>query len=318
MITLDDITSAATRLAPVVHRTPVLRCRGLDALAGAPLYLKAENFQRGGAFKIRGAYNKIVQLPEAARRRGVLSYSSGNHAQGVALAASILGIPATIVVPEDIVASKRDATLGYGARLVLCGTTSAERHQRAEVLAREEGLALVRPYDDPDIIAGQGTVALEFLEEVPDLDALIVPIGGGGLISGCAVAARGRRPKIRLVGVEPVDGDDTRRSLAAGKRLSIPGPRTIADGLRAIEPGELTFPIIQRLVDEIVTVTDDEIRQALRLLLERVKVLVEPSAAVGLAAVLGHKARLEGKVGIVLSGGNVTLENLPDLLGLAD
>jgi len=316
VITLDDITSAATRLAPVVHRTPVLRCRGLDALAGATLYLKAENFQRGGAFKIRGAYNKIVQLPEAARRRGVLSYSSGNHAQGVALAASILGIPATIVVPEDIVESKRAATLGYGARLVPYGTTSAERHQRAEVLAREEGLALVRPYDDPDIIAGQGTVALEFLEEVPDLDALIVPIGGGGLISGCAVAARGRRPKIRLVGVEPEDGDDTRRSLAAGKRLSIPGPRTIADGLRAIEPGELTFPIIQRLVDEIVTVTDDEIRQALRLLLERAKLLVEPSGAAALAAVLGRKARLDGKVGIVLSGGNVNLENLPDLLGL--
>ena len=318
MVTLEDISRAATRLAPVVHHTPVLRSRALDALAGATLHFKAENLQRAGAFKIRGAYNKIVQLPEVERRRGVISYSSGNHAQGVALAASLLGGPATIVVPENIVPSKRAATAAYGARIVPCGTTSAERHRRAEEIAREEGLAIVRPYDDPDIIAGQGTVALEFLEQVPDLDALVVPIGGGGLISGCAVAARGKRPKIRIVGVEPEDGDDTRRSLAAGKRLSIPGPRTIADGLRAIEPGELTFPIIQRLVDEVVTVTDDEIRQALRLLLERVKVLVEPSAAVGLAAVLGRKTDFQGRIGIVLSGGNVSLDDLPQLLGLPD
>lgn len=318
MLELSDIQAAATTLAGVVHRTPVLRARGLDAMTGAALHFKAENLQRAGAFKIRGAYNKISRIPAALRQRGVISYSSGNHAQGVALGASLFGVPATIVVPEDIIPAKRDATAGYGARIVYCGRSSAERHTRALAIAAEEGLAIVPPYDDPDIIAGQGTVALEFLTDVPELDVLIVPIGGGGLMAGCAIAARALRPGIRIVGVEPEDGDDTRRSLESGHRVSIQTPRTIADGLRVVQPGEVTFPIIQSLVDEIVTVSDDEIRHAMRLLLERAKVLVEPSGAVGLAAILAHRTPAQGRIGIVLSGGNVALEDLPGLLARPD
>jgi len=315
VITPIDIEQAAARLVPVVHRTPVLRSRSLDALAGATLYLKAENLQRAGTFKIRGAYNKIARLTDDSRSRGVISYSSGNHAQGVALAASLLGVRATIVVPSDIVAAKRDATAGYGAEIIECGTTSADRRSYAESLAREQGLALVAPYDDPDIIAGQGTVALELLDDVPDLDALVVPVGGGGLAAGCSILARSRRPSIRLLGVEPVDADDTRRSIEAGRPVRIPAPRTIADGLRAVEPGEITFEINRRLLDAIVTVSDEEIRQAMRLLLERMKILVEPSGACALAAVLSGKTGLQGRIGVVLSGGNVEIAALPALLG---
>ena len=315
MITPIDIEQAAARLVPVVHRTPVLRSRSLDALAGASLYLKAENLQRAGTFKIRGAYNKIARLPHDSRSRGVISYSSGNHAQGVALAAALLGVRATIVVPSDIVAAKRDATAGYGAEIIECGTTSADRRSYAEALAREQGLALVAPYDDPDIIAGQGTVALELLDDVPDLDALVVPVGGGGLAAGCAILARSRRPSIRLLGVEPEDADDTRQSIEAGRPVRIPAPRTIADGLRAVEPGEITFEINRRLLDAVVTVSDSEIRQAMRLLLERMKILVEPSGACALAAVLSGKTSLQGRIGVVLSGGNVEIAALPTLLG---
>ena len=315
MITPIDIEQAAARLVPVVHRTPVLRSRSLDALAGASLYLKAENLQRAGTFKIRGAYNKIARLPDDSRSRGVISYSSGNHAQGVALAAALLGVRATIVVPSDIVAAKRDATAGYGAEIIECGTTSADRRSYAEALAREQGLALVAPYDDPDIIAGQGTVALELLDDVPDLDALVVPVGGGGLAAGCAILARSRRPSIRLLGVEPEDADDTRQSIEAGRPVRIPAPRTIADGLRAVEPGEITFEINRRLLDAVVTVSDSEIRQAMRLLLERMKILVEPSGACALAAVLSGRTGLQGRIGVVLSGGNVEIAALPALLG---
>ena len=317
MLELADIQAAAATLAGVVHRTPVLRSRGIDAMTGVSLHFKAENLQRAGAFKIRGAYNKIARLPAALRQRGVISYSSGNHAQGVALAASLFGVPATIVVPEDIVPAKRDATVAYGARVVHCGRSSAERYARAQELAAAEALCIVPPYDDADIIAGQGTVALELLSDVPDLDVLVVPVGGGGLMAGCAIAARALRRAIRVIGVEPVDGDDTRRSLQSGVRETISTPRTIADGLRVVQPGEITFPIIQRLVDDIVTVTDDDIRRAMRLLLERAKVLVEPSGAVGLAAILAHRIPTPGRIGIVLSGGNVAMEDLPGLLAHA-
>ncbi len=315
MITPIDIEQAAARLAAVVHRTPVLRSRSLDALAGASLYLKAENLQRAGTFKIRGAYNKIARLPDDSRSRGVISYSSGNHAQGVALAAALLGVRATIVVPSDIVGAKRDATAGYGAEIIECGTSSADRRSYAEALAREQGRVLVAPYDDPDIIAGQGTVALELMDDVPDLDALVVPVGGGGLAAGCAILARSRRPSIRLLGVEPEDADDTRRSIEAGRPVRIPAPRTIADGLRAVEPGEITFEINRRLLDAVVTVSDAEIRQTMRLLLERMKILVEPSGACALAAVLSGRTGLQGRIGVVLSGGNVEIAALPALLG---
>lgn len=313
-IRADDVRSAAERLGPVVHRTPALGCRSLDAEAGATLVLKAECLQRAGAFKIRGAYNKIAQLPEAARRAGVISYSSGNHAQGVALAAQLLGVPATVVVPENIVPTKRAATEGYGARIVEAGTTSADRQQRAEELADEKRLTLVRPYDDPAIMAGQGSVALELLEQAADLDTLVVPIGGGGLAAGCAVWARHAKPGLRLVGVEPEDADDTRRSLDAGERLHIAPPQTIADGLRAVVPGELTFPVLRQLLDDVVLVSDDEIRAAMRLLLERAKLVVEPSGAVSLAACLARRVGTGARIGVVLSGGNVAPETLAALV----
>ena len=310
-----DVLRAATRLQPVAHRTAVVRSRQLDARSGGEIFLKPENLQRAGSFKFRGAYNKLSQLDAGARARGVISYSSGNHAQGVALAASLLGIPATVAVPENILPAKRAATMGYGARVLPAGTTSEERQKRAESLAAEQGLCLVRPYDDPDIMAGQGTVALELMQDVPDLDVLVVPIGGGGLMAGCAVAARALRPAIRLVGVEALDANDTYLSLQAGRRVRIPPPHTIADGMRALEPGELTFEIVRRLVDEVVLVSDDEIVEAMRWLLERTKLLVEPTGATSAAALLAGRVPAGGRrVGLVLSGGNIDLATLSHLL----
>ncbi len=311
-----DIVEAATRLSPVVHRTPVVRARSLDAQAGAAVFLKCENLQRAGAFKIRGAYNKLATLGAEARAQGVIAYSSGNHAQGVALAAQIFGVPATICVPETIIPSKRAATEAYGARIVLAGTTSEHREQRARELAAEHGLALVPPYDDPAIIAGQGTVAMELLTEIADLDVLVAPIGGGGLMAGCAIAARALAPRIRLVGIEAEDANDTYLSMQSGVRTRIPPPHTIADGMRAIEPGELTFPILREHLDSIVLVRDSEIVAAVRFLLERLKLLVEPTGAVGVAALLaGRIPDVEGKrVGVVLSGGNVDPALLAQIL----
>jgi len=279
------------------------------------VFLKAENLQRAGSFKIRGALNTILQLSNGEKRRGVISYSSGNHAQGVALAAQLCGIPATIVVPEDIIASKRAAAEGYGARLFTAGTTSADRKERAEQLCRDERLTMIPPYDDPRIIAGQGTVGRELLDEVPDLDAILAPIGGGGLMAGIATAARASGGALQIIGVEPEDADDTRQSLLAGHRVRIAGPRTIADGLRAVEPGELTFPILQRTLDSVVTVPEDAILQTLCLVLERTKLLVEPSGAVALAALVCGAVSLPGKrIGVVLSGGNVAFDALADIL----
>jgi threonine dehydratase len=312
----DDILQAAERLQPVVHRTGVARSRQIDAAAGCEVFLKCENLQRAGAFKIRGAYNRMAQLDPAARARGVVAYSSGNHAQGVALAARMLGIQATICVPQTIIASKRAATESYGATLVEAGTTSEDRERRALELAAERGLCVVPPYDHPDIIAGQGTVALELLRDVDDLDVLVAPIGGGGLMAGCSIAARAIRPGIRLVGIEAADANDTFLSLAAGKRVRIPPPHTVADGMRAIEPGELTFPILQRFLNEIVLVSDDEILAAVWFLFERMKLVVEPTGAVGVAALLaGRIPAVRGRrVGVVLSGGNLDRGGLERVL----
>ena len=271
---LEDVERAAQRLAGVAHRTPVLTSRTLDERTGARVHLKAECFQRGGAFKFRGAFNKISSLDEAALRRGVLAYSSGNHAQAVAIAAGLLGSRATIVMPEDAPAAKLDATRGYGAEVVPYDRWTESREEIGARLAAERGLELVRPYDDPLVMAGQGTVALELLEDEPELDLLLVPMSGGGLMAGCATVAAARRPGIRLVGVEPAAGDDTRRSLAAGERVRIDVPPTIADGLQAAEPGELTFDVNRRLVDEVVVVTDEEI--GARLAAERGLELVKP------------------------------------------
>ena len=315
MITLDDVRAAAATLDGVANRTPVMTSRTLDERVGARVHLKAESFQRGGAFKFRGAYNKISSLAPDVRARGVIAYSSGNHAQAVAIAARLHGTSATIVMPEDAPRAKVEATLGYGAEIVRYDRFTEKREEIGARLAAERGLELVRPYDDPLVMAGQGTTALELLEEVPDVDVLVVPLGGGGLIAGCATAATALRPGIRIVGVEPDAGDDTARSLAAGERVAIDVPRTIADGLQASEPGELTFEVNRLLVDEVVTVSDEEIIEAMAFLFDRLKLVTEPSGAVGVAALLTGATRPRGTAGVVISGGNVGAARFAELLG---
>jgi threonine dehydratase len=314
-ITLDDILDAAARLKGVAHRTPVLRSRTLDGLVGAEVHLKCENFQRMGAFKFRGAYHAVSRLSPEQRARGVAAYSSGNHAQAIALAAREFGTTAVILMPEDTPASKRAATAGYGAEIVTYDRYTGDRVALGEAMAAERGLALIPPYEHPHVIAGQGTAALELLEEAGELDALLVPVGGGGLMAGSATAAKGLQPAIRMIGVEPEAGDDTKRSLAAGERVEIPVPRTIADGQAASVPGELTFSINRRLVDEIVLVTDDEIREAMRFAFERLRIVMEPSGATTLAALLaGRVERLPRRVGLIVSGGNIDAERFAALL----
>ncbi|MFC4118849.1 threo-3-hydroxy-L-aspartate ammonia-lyase [Nonomuraea zeae] len=313
-VTLDDVHDAAGRLKGVAHRTPVLRSRTLDALAGAEVFLKCENFQRAGAFKFRGAYNAVSRLSRAQLDRGVAAYSSGNHAQAVALAARELGSSAVIVMPEDSPRSKREATAGYGAEIVTYDRYTGDRVAIGEALAAERGLALIPPYEHPHVIAGQGTAALELIEEVGELDTLVVPVGGGGLIAGSATAAKGLLPGIRVIGVEPEQGDDTKRSLSAGERVSIPVPRTIADGQAADIPGELTFSVNKRLVDEIVLVSDDDIRAAMRLAFERLKIVMEPSGATSLAALLaGAVDRVPPRIGLIVSGGNIDSRRFAEL-----
>lgn len=315
-VTLDDIRDAAQRLKGVAHRTPVLRSRTLDARVGAETLLKCENFQRMGAFKFRGAYNAASRLTPEQLSRGIATYSSGNHAQAVALAARELGSTAVIVMPEDAPRSKREATVGYGAEIVTYDRYTGDRVALAEALAAERGLALIPPYEHPHVIAGQGTAALELLEEEGELGVLMAPVGGGGLIAGSATVAKGLHPGIRIVGVEPESGDDTKRSLEAGRRVSIPVPRTIADGQALHTPGELTFSVNRRLVDAIVLVTDDEIREAMRFAFEHLKIVVEPSGATPLAALLsGRVGDLPGRVGVIVSGGNVDAARFAELCG---
>jgi len=313
MISLDDVRDAASRLEGVANRTPVLTSRTLDERVGAAVHVKAESFQRGGSFKFRGAYNKISSLPEDVRARGVLAYSSGNHAQAVAIAARLVGTTATIVMPEDTPPAKLEATRDYGAEIIPYDRWTQDREEIGRRLAEERGFELVRPYDDPLVMAGQGTTALELIEAVPDLDVLVVPVGGGGLIAGCATAAKALRPGIRVVGVEPEAGDDTRRSLAAGERVNRGVPTTIADGLQAAVPGELTFAVNRRLVDDVVTVSDDEILDAMEFLFDRMKLVTEPSGAVGIAALLAGRLGT-GTTGVVISGGNVGAARFAALL----
>jgi threonine dehydratase len=315
MVTLDDVRAAAAGLAGVAHRTPVLTSRTLDEATGATVFCKAECLQRGGAFKLRGAYTMISRLPPEERSRGVVAYSSGNHAQAVAIAAGLVGAPATILMPEDAPAAKVAATRGYGAEVVTYDRYHEDRERLGRELAAERGLSLVPPYENPDVIAGQGSVALELVEEHPRLDALLVPVGGGGLIAGCATAAKALEPGIRVIGVEPEAGDDTRRSLAAGERVRIEVPRTIADGQQAEIPGELTFSINRRLLDAVEVVSDAEIVTALRFAFDRMKLVLEPSGASALAALLAGRVRLPGKrVGVVLSGGNVGADRFAELI----
>ncbi|MFJ5292741.1 MULTISPECIES: pyridoxal-phosphate dependent enzyme [unclassified Streptomyces] len=315
-VTLDDVRDAAARIKGVAHRTPVLRSRTLDRLVGAEVLLKCENFQRIGAFKFRGAYNAASRLSPEQLGKGIAAYSSGNHAQAVALAARELGTTAVILMPEDTPQSKLDATAGYGAEIVTYDRYTGDRVAIGEALAADRGLALIPPYEHRHVIAGQGTAALELIEEAGELDALVVPVGGGGLMAGSATVAKGLRDRIRVTGVEPEAGDDTKRSLEAGRRVSIPVPRTIADGQAADIPGELTFSVNQRLVDGIDLVTDDQIRDAMRFAFERLKIVIEPSGATGLAALLaGRVDRLPRRVGVIISGGNIGARRFAELCG---
>ncbi|MGW1801149.1 threo-3-hydroxy-L-aspartate ammonia-lyase [Streptomyces sp. NPDC001984] len=314
-VTLRDVQDAAARIKGVAHRTPVLRSRTLDERVGAQVFVKCENLQRVGAFKFRGAYNAASRLTAEQLAKGIAAYSSGNHAQAVALAARELGTTAVIVMPEDTPRSKLEATVGYGAEIVTYDRYTGDREAIGQALAAERGLTLVPPYEHPHVIAGQGTAGLELIEEVGELDALVVPVGGGGLIAGSATAAKGMLPGIRVVGVEPEAGDDTRRSLEAGRRVSIPVPRTIADGQAADIPGELTFSINRRMVDGISLVSDDQIRDAMRFAFERLKTVVEPSGASALAALLAHRIdSLPRRIGIILSGGNISAERFTEIL----
>jgi threonine dehydratase len=312
-VDLSVIRAAATRLNGIAHCTPVATCATLDRFAGRRLFFKCEHLQRVGAFKFRGAWNALAQLTDAVAARGVVTHSSGNHAQAVALAAKLRGSTAHIVMPSTASAVKRRAVEGYGGRVTTCAPTLAARESAAAALLAETGGTLLPPYDHPDIIAGQGTAALELLEQVPDLDAIVVPVGGGGLLSGTCIAAKALQPAIRLYAAEPAGADDAARSMAAGTLIPQTAPHSIADGLLT-SLGALTWPIIRDHVERVVTVGEPEIVTAMRLAWERAKLLIEPSAAVALAAVLseGFK-RLDGmrRVGVVLSGGNIDLDCLP-------
>jgi threonine dehydratase len=310
-ITHADVAAAAQALEGVAHRTPVLRSRQLDAQLGAQVYFKCENFQRAGAFKFRGAYNALSRFDAAQRQRGAIAFSSGNHAQAVALAASLLGMPAIIVMPQDAPPMKLAATRGYGAEVIVYDRETEDREAIARRLQAERGGTLVPPFDHADVIAGQGTVASELLEEVGALDYLFVCVGGGGLISGCAVAAAHLAPACQVYGVEPEAGNDAQQSLRSGRIVRIPVPRTIADGAQTTAVGALTFPIMQRHVRDIVTVSDGQLRAQMHFFATRMKMVVEPTGCLAAAAVTAQLAPLRGKrVGVVVSGGNVELSML--------
>ncbi|MEM7166263.1 MAG: pyridoxal-phosphate dependent enzyme [Planctomycetota bacterium] len=314
-ITPQDVEAAAQRLAGVALRTPVLQSPTFDEAAGCRVFFKCESFQRGGAFKFRGAYNTLSQLTPADRANGVVGFSSGNHAQGVACAAQLLGICATIVMPSDAPPAKLEGTRGFGAEVILYDRQTEDREEIAGRIATERGATLVPPFDHPHIMAGQGTVALELLEEVPDLDAIVVPVGGGGLLSGCATIARARKPAIEIWGVETERSNDWWQSLQSGTRVKIDPPDTIADGMRTQQPGRLTFPVVQALANGIVLVSEDEVLATMHRLISNLKCIVEPTGAVPAAAVLFKKIALADKrVAIVLSGGNADRHLVAELL----
>jgi threo-3-hydroxy-L-aspartate ammonia-lyase len=300
------VTDAAERLRGVAHVTPVVTSRWLDERLGAAVFLKCESFQRIGAFKFRGAYNAISRLSADERRRGVVTFSSGNHAQGVALAGRLLGVAAVVVMPLDAPVIKREATEGYGARVVLYDPAERSREEIARELQQEHGYTLIPPFDHYDVLAGQGTAALELCDQAAGpLDLLLVPCGGGGLLSGCAIAAKGRTPGCRVVGVEPELADDATRSFYSGTLQTVKNPPTIADGTRTPSLGRITFPLVRTFVDAMATVSEDSIMEAVRLLFYRLKLVVEPSGVLGLAALMTGKVSPQGRVGVILSGGNV-------------
>lgn len=314
-ISFEDVKSAAQVLKGVAHRTPILTSRTVNELTGYQIYFKCENLQRMGAFKFRGAYNALSRLSEAEKAKGVVTHSSGNHAQGIALAAKLLGIFAVIVMPTDAPASKLTATHGYGAEIVLYDRQKQDRAEISAQVARERGLTFVHPYDNPHVMAGQGTAALELLEDVPDLDVLVTPVGGGGLLSGCATTAKALVPSIQIFGVETEASNDWWQSFRRNERVKIPPPDTIADGMRTQQPGELTFPVVREAGAEILLVSDAQVIEAMKFLLLRLKILVEPTGAVAPAAVLQKMVGPAGrKVGVIISGGNVDADLLAHVL----
>ena len=314
--TAGDVRAAAELLRGVAHRTPVMTSRTLDERLGATVFFKCENLQRGGAFKFRGAYNAVSRLTDEERARGVLAYSSGNHAQAVALTGRLLGVRTTIVMPEDAPASKIEGTRGYGAEVILYDKETQSREELAAQLSQERGMSLIPPYDYADVVAGQGTAALELIEETGPLDALLTPCGGGGLLSGSALAAQAASPGCRVIGVEPELADDATRSFRTGTVQSVRNPPTIADGLRTPALGRITFPLVRGHVADMRTVTEAGIVEAMRFLWTRMKIVVEPSGAVPLAALLADPDAFRGmRIGIIVSGGNVDLANACQLFG---
>jgi threonine dehydratase len=318
-ISFSDIEAAAKRIEGIAHRTPVLTSRTANRQAGAQLFFKCENFQRMGAFKFRGAYNALAQFTPEQRKAGVCAFSSGNHAQGIALSAQLLGIPAAIVMPLDSPAVKLAATRGYGAEVITYDRYKEDRIAIGNQLAQERGMTLIPPYDHAHVMAGQGTAALELLQETANkgvqLDTLLVCLGGGGLISGCAVAAKHLNPKIKVIGVEPEAGNDAQQSKRAGKIISIDTPKTIADGAQTQFVGKLTFPVIQELVDDIVTVSDAQLIEAMRFAASRMKMVIEPTGGLAMAAAMQGAVNIQGqRVGVIISGGNVDIAQLAQYL----
>jgi threonine dehydratase len=317
MTTYDDVQRAAIQIAPLAFRTPVLTSDRIDDLVGARIVFKCENFQRVGAFKFRGAYNALSRFSDEQRRAGVVGYSSGNHAQALALAARMLDIPATIVMPKDAASSKVTATQEYGGNVVWYDRYTEDREAIAAALAAQHGLTMIPPFDHPDVLAGQGTAAKELFEDAGDLDALFVPLGGGGLLAGTALAASVLAPQCRLFGVEPQAGDDGVRSMREGRIVTIDQPTTIADGAATRHLGHLTFEIIRRFVENVVTVTDDQLIEAMRLHAGLMKLVVEPTGALGLAGVRAHVKSLElrgARIGVIISGGNVDLDRFAEMI----
>lgn len=315
MLTIDSIKEAAARISGRVHRTPVVTSRSFNKATGKEVFFKCENLQRAGAFKIRGATNKILSLTDEEKQRGVAAFSSGNHAQAVALASREAGIRAVIAMPTDAPKAKVAATRAYGADIIFYDRLKEDREAVAIEIAERDGRVMVPPYDDYGILAGQATCGLEFLEEVPDLDCLLAPCSGGGLFAGVSTAAKALNPGVRCFAVEPDTADDTRQSFVKGERVSIPAPPTIADGLRVQSPGTLTFPILQQTAEDVLTVSDEEIIETIKFLLFRMKLLVEPSGAAAAAAVFAGKLpRDTRRVGVILSGGNIDAELLSEFL----
>lgn len=314
-VTYDDVVAAHERIAGVAHRTPVLTSKTANEMAGAEIFFKAENFQRMGAFKFRGAYNAIAKLSPEQKAGGVIAYSSGNHAQAIALAASLLGANSVIVMPKDAPEVKIRATKEYGAEVVLYDRYSESREEIGQRLAQERGMTLVPPFDHPDVIAGQGTAAKELFEDAGPMDVLITPLGGGGLLAGCALAAKALNPDCVVIGVEPEAGNDGQRSFRSGELVTIPTPRTIADGAQTLRLGDHTFEVIRELVSDIVTASDADLVDAMRFFAGRMKVVVEPTGCLAAAAVFTKKVDVAGKrVGVLLSGGNMDLMRYADLL----